>query len=238
MDDSLLTIIAARAGSKGLPGKNARRLGDAPLFVWSFLAWREARLPGRCWLSTDDETIAELGRDAGIEAPFRRPAELASDEARAVDVAMHAMDFHRERFGRDPEWYLLLQPTSPLRSPQTLRNAWQWAQAANADAFLGVKTIYRSLASLYHADGNGVLEPMARVSRESRRQDVRPILTPNGALYLIRSEALRRERTFVPPRTIAIAMDAIASIDIDDATDWTLAESIVRSGASWRGNLN
>lgn len=235
MTTSLLSVIPARAGSKGLPGKNARILGDAPLFVWSYLAWRAAELPGHCWLSTDDEELARLGREAGLDVPFLRPAELASDEATALDVALHALDAYRESHGHDPEWFLLLQPTSPLRPADVLARAWEAAQSTEADALLGVKTIYRSLATLYHADG--FLSPVASVDRETRRQDVRPIVTPNGALYLVRTEVLRRDRTFVPPRTIAVPMDAIGSIDIDDATDWALAESVVRCGRSWRGAI-
>lgn len=235
MSEPLLTVIAARGGSRGLPGKNARPLGDLPLFAWSYLAWREASLPGLCWLSTDDEELAQMGRGLGLDVPFLRPSELATDDATALDVALHALDHHREIFGSDPEWYLLLQPTSPLRPPGLLLEAWQRAQADPADAILGVKTLYRSLATLYRSDDRGALTPLEKTPAESRRQDVAPLLTPNGALYLVRSAVLRRDRTFVPERTLAMPMDAIVSIDIDDATDWMLAEAVVTHGGSWRG---
>ena len=177
-----------------------------------------------------------MGREVGMDVPFLRPTELASDEATALDVALHALNHHKAAFGTDPEWYLLLQPTSPLRPPSVLTQAWQRAQSTSADAILGVKVLYRSLATLYHANEEGELVPLERNHAETRRQEVRPLLTPNGALYLIRSAVLRREQTFVPKGTVAFQMDAMVSIDIDDSSDWTVAESVVANGASWRGS--
>lgn len=169
-----------------------------------------------------------------MDVPYLRPSALASDEATALDVALHALDHHKNMFGADPEWYLLLQPTSPLRPPAVLTEAWRRAQSASADAILGVKTIYRSLSTLYRSNEEGELTPLEKKSGETRRQDVRPLLTPNGALYLIRSAVLRRERTFIPERTLAFPMDSMVSIDIDDAIDWAMAESVVAHGAGWR----
>jgi len=192
-------------------------------------------LPGRCWLSTDDDSLVALGRQVGIEVPFIRPAALATDRASAVDVALHALDHFSATTGADPQWLLLLQPTSPLRPPAVLAAAWKLAQSERRlDAILGVKAIHRSPSTLYYADDDDVLTPLSGEESESRRQDVRPLLTPNGALYLIRTEVLRRDRTFVPRGTVGFRMDSLVSIDIDDSTDWSLAESVVASGASWR----
>lgn len=235
MPEPLLTIVPARGGSKGLPGKNSKQLGDAPLLAWSYLAWREAGLPGQCWLSTEDEDLVRIGREVGMNVPFARPAILATDSATTIDVALHALDHYSTQFGGDPSWLLILQPTSPLRPPSVLREAWSRAISDDdLDGVVGVKAIYRSLSTLFDFDENGFIHPLSDAGKESRRQDARPLMTPNGALYLLRASALRREKTSVPKQTIGIVMNSIISIDIDDASDWTLAASIVDCGFAWR----
>jgi N-acylneuraminate cytidylyltransferase/CMP-N,N'-diacetyllegionaminic acid synthase len=234
--NDLLVLVPARGGSKGLPRKNARRLGDLSLLGWTVEAVRAAGLSGALWLSTDDQEIAEIGRAAGLDVPFLRPAELATDAASAVAVALHALDHYAAIRGQAPNTLMLLQPTSPFRRPESLRDAvGLLASDHTLDAVLGVKPIYRTLATLYHEDDAQRIHPVAsEASALTRRQDVRPLLTACGALYLVRCAALRRENTFVPARTRALPMDQLASIDIDDPLDWAIATAVAAAGISWR----
>src|SRR5262249_32588712 len=141
------------------------------------------------------------GRDVGMEVPFMRPPELASDTASALDVALHALD----QCAVQPRFLILLQPTSPFRTPESLRFAVDELQ--RVDAVLGVKPIHRSLRHLYYADENSLLQPLeSSVDTVQRRQDVRSLYTPNGALYGIRTEVLRKERSFAPANTRAYVM--------------------------------
>lgn len=236
MTRSLLALVPARGGSKGLPRKNARRLGDLPLLGWTAEAARASGAGGALWLSTDDEEIAAIGREVGLEVPFLRPAELSTDEAGAVGVALHALDRYAATHGGDPDDLLLLQPTSPFRPPAAIAEARARLEREPAlDAVLGVKAIYRTLSTLFHAADDMRLAPVAAVERATRRQEVRALYTPNGALYLIRTTALRRERTFFPERTAGLLLDEIASIDIDHPTDWAIAEAVAAAGITWRG---
>lgn len=229
----VLVVIPARGGSKGLPGKNIKPLGDLPLLGWTTEALSQSGLrEARCLLSTDDTAIAETGRTCGLEVPFLRPAKLASDTASSLDVVLHALDWLAEARGEQPTWILLLQPTSPFRPPAAIDRAWEILHDdPTLDAVIGVKAIQRSPGSLFLANARGHLCPLGD-DDITRRQDSPGLLTPNGALYLIRSSVLRTGGNFFPPATAPLPMDAIANLDIDDATDWAMAEAL--QGLSWR----
>ncbi len=236
---NVLVVIPARGGSKGLPCKNIKRLNGIPLLGWTAEALRQSTLSkARCILSTDDEAIAKAGRDYGLEAPFLRPAALASDTASSLDVTLHALDWLAAEHSETPTFILLLQPTSPFRPPTAINRAWEMLQAdATLDAVIGTKPVHRSLNSLFLADDRGRIQPLTQPRKATdntatRRQDSPGLITPNGALYLIRSQTLREGGNFFPPHTAALPMDAIASLDIDDATDWVMAEAL--QNQSWR----
>lgn len=227
----LLIVVPARGGSKGLPRKNVRVLAGRPLLAWTADAIRAAAIPGAlAVLSTEDDEIAEAGRAAGLEVPFRRPHEHATDEAGAEEVALHALDWAAQKFGSMPESVMLLQPTSPFRGPASIAQADALLRAdAAAQGILGVKAIHRTLATLYRLEDGGRLAPLAagRVSG-ARRQDLQPLYTPNGAMYLVRASALREHRSFFPEACRALVMDALSSLDIDDEDDWAIAEAVAR----------
>ncbi len=233
----LLILVPARGGSKGLPRKNIRQLGGVPLLQWSREAVEQAGLDAKVVLSTDDTETAEVGRACGLQVPFMRPAEFATDTASAVSVVRHALDWYAER-KIEFENILLLQPTSPFRSPAALAQSVEFLADSNVDGVLGCKPIHRALYALYYTDENGLLSSVVERSESGdenhRRQNVRTLYTPNGALYLVRTAAFRREHTVMPKRTRAIVMDQVASLDIDDAVDWSVAEALVAAKVTWR----
>lgn len=231
----LLAIVPARGGSKGLPRKNARTLGDLPLLGWTAEAVRASGVtPAALVLSTDDDELAAIGRAVGLDVPYLRPPDLASDTASALAVVEHALDWFAREQQREFHAVAWLQPTSPFRPPSALAEAMQLIKRADVPAVIGVKDLHRSPSVLYHSDVERRLTPLSDESPQDRRQDVRPLLTPNGALYVIKTETIRRDKTLFPAHAIGIAMDQIASVDIDDATDWALAEAIVAAGLTWR----
>ncbi len=229
----VLVVIPARGGSKGLPGKNIKPLGGLPLLGWSAEALRQSHLrEARCLLSTDDTSIANAGRACGLTVPFLRPAALAGDTASSLDVVLHALDWLADEHDEQPPWVLLLQPTSPFRPPAAIDRALEMLRDdPSLDAVIGVKALHRSPGSLFLPDARGRLQPLGD-DGITRRQDSPGLLTPNGALYLVRSAVLRAGGNFFPPATAPLPMDTIASLDIDDATDWAMAEAL--QGLSWR----
>lgn len=232
-------VIPARGGSKGLARKNARRLGDLPLLGWTAEAIRRSGLNGAVSvLSTDDREIAEIGKSVGLEVPFLRPPELATDTATPESVALHALDWLAAERGLRASAVMLLQPTSPFRPPSCLSEAVAMMSDAAVNGVLGVKAIHRSLRTLFFADDRKRLAPVdAGIATGTRRQDQKTLYTPNGTLYLVSSEVLRSAQTFFPDGCRALVMDQIASLDIDDAVDWDIAEAVAAAGATWRGRL-
>ena len=119
----MLAVIPARGGSKGLPGKNTRRLFGLPLIVHSIRAAELTPAITRCVVSTDSEEIAAVARSFGGEAPFLRPAELAGDDAPMAPVVRHALEWCEADEGVPYDAVLLLDPTSPARVPEQLAEA-------------------------------------------------------------------------------------------------------------------
>ena len=178
----LLILVPARAGSKGVPGKNVKPLGGIPLLAWTARAIRAARVRARALLTTDDPAIADLGRAEGLEAPFLRPPELATDGAEMLPVVLHALDWLERAEGYRPDAVMLLQPTCPFRRPGRLGNALTLLARPGTEGVVGVARLDRSPALLYREDADGFLEPLAPWEGPTLRQAVGPTLTPNGTL--------------------------------------------------------
>jgi len=237
MDASnLLIVIPARGGSKGLPGKNAKTLGKHPLLQWTSDAVALSGLKNyQCVLSTDDDEIAKIGKSIGLDVPFTRPAKLANDTASAVDVVKHAFEWFISERNFHAECLMLLQPTSPFRPPHIIREAYTMLQKNATDAVIGVKPIHRNLSTLFYADEKQNMTPVDEKAKLiTRRQDVRTLFTPNGAMYAIKSSILESQKTLFPTDSKGITLDQIQSHDIDDPKDWVIANSYVSAGLSWR----
>jgi CMP-N,N'-diacetyllegionaminic acid synthase len=226
----LLILVPARAGSKGLPGKNVRPLGGLPLLAWTARTIAASGVPARAVLSTDDPAIAEVGRAHGLEAPFLRPPELATDGAGMLEVVEHAIGWLEANAAWSATAVLLLQPTCPFRRPERLRQATDLLARPGTEGVIGVRRIERSLSVMYREDDRGWLEPLAAWDDRTRRQDVRPLLTPNGTLYLVTRQALAAHRRLFPPKLRPLPTDAVEGIDIDAPEDWALAEAVVAAG--------
>ncbi len=226
----LLILVPARAGSRGVPGKNVKPLGGRPLIEWTARAIRAAGVGGRAVLSTEDDAIAKLGRAAGLETPFTRPAALAGDRTDMVEVVRHAVDWLEREDGWRAGAIMLLQPTCPFRRPARLVEALDLLARPGAEAVVGVTRLERSPALLYRADAEGLLAPLAPWDGATLRQSIEPTFTPNGTLYLITREALARHGRLFPPRMRGLATSALEAIDIDTPEDWALAEAVVAGG--------
>lgn len=220
-------MIPARSGSKRLPGKNIRLLGGRPLISWSIeLA---TKIPERCdvLLSTDDRAIAEIGRSAGALAPWLRPAELATDTASSIDVCLHALNWYEDERGK-VDGLLLLQPTSPFRSLDTVLRGIELFRMNDRRPVLGVSTAKSHPMWCFKID-KGIVHPfISNVDFRLRSQDLPPAYAANGAFYLIAPSDLRTYHSFYSDSIQALIMDQVEeSIDIDTELDWRLAESIV-----------
>lgn len=216
----LLIIVPVRAGSKRLPNKHVLPLCGETLLQHTARHIAEADLGAMVLLTTDSEEIAAAGRSLGWIAPFLRPADLSSDSAATVDAVMHALDWFRTEHGSDPEITLLVQVTSPLRKPERLASAAEKLRgSAQLDAVVGVCEAAPTTEFLLVAS-NDMLAPLPLDASG-------PVYRLNGAIYAIRTAALRLHRSFEPPQTGLLEMPMIESIDVDDREDWQLAEALL-----------
>lgn len=225
---SVLAIIPARGGSKGLPGKNIKELCGKPLIAWSIEVAKACSSIDRVIVSTNDKNIAEVARKYGAEVPFMRPAELANDTATTINVIFHAIDWFRKYKDFRPEYIQLLQPTSPLRTVTDIEGVIQILKDKKAKAVVSV------CETEHHPWWSNTLpkdENMKNFIRPKilnrRRQDLPKFYRLNGAIYLADTNYLNERNGFFGPDTFAYEMLKERSIDIDSAIDFKLAELLL-----------
>lgn len=232
---SILALITARGGSKGIPRKNVLPLGDKPVIVWSIKAALTSRSVDRVIVSTDDEEIAAISREHGAEVPFLRPTELARDDTGHMDVVIHAIEWLEREQDYRPDLVLLLQPTSPLRTPEDIDAAAELIATRAADSVVSVCETHQHPHLIRKISEKGTLVDFVSGSpqpgsSERRRQDLPPAYFENGAIYLTKRSVLLERRTFVPENTVPYIMPAERSLQIDDAWDLRLIEMVVGGG--------
>lgn len=217
MPSSVLGVIPARGGSKGVPRKNSLEVGGVPLIAWTIRVAQRSGLLDRLVVSTDDESIAAIARAEGCEVPFLRPAELATDTATSADVVVHALEQLNQPF----DAVLLLQPTSPLRHVDDLNAVVALFQAEPMPvSVVSVVEVPCPLPLQYSITSAGHLRRLhPQAASISRRQDAEPVFTPNGAIYLVQTEWFLRNRSFIGPDTRALTMPSQRSLDIDEPAD-------------------
>ncbi len=213
---SVLTIITARGGSKGVPGKNIMPIAGRPLIQWSIDAARKSHHVDRLILSSDDEAIIEVARSAGCDVPFIRDASLATDEASSMDVVADAL---RRVPGHDI--VVLLQPTSPLRTAADIDGALTRLVESGAPACVSVREAEDHPYWTFRLDSAGRLARFAELDSgvPQRRQDLPPAWCLNGAVYAARIDWFMNTRTFLSDETVGFPMPADRSLDIDTFTD-------------------
>ena len=224
----VLALVPARGGSKGVPGKNVRPLAGRTLLDYVAAAARESGAVDRVVLSTDDEAVADAGRRAGLEVPFMRPAALAQDDTPMLPVLKHAIGALIAS-GWTPELVVLLQPTSPLRTPAHVRTAVQMLRSTGADSVVTVVEVPRHLSPDYVMKiEDGVLRPfLPEGARVTRRQDARPAYSRDGTVYAFRRGTLERFDSIYGDDCRPLVIDAAESLSIDSPEDWAAAERIL-----------
>lgn len=219
----VLAVIPARGGSKGIVKKNIKTLGGMPLIAWTIRAAQRAGCIERLIVSTDDEETADIASSWGADVPFMRPAHLATDESAGVMTALHAIESLPGH-----EWLMLLQPTSPLRTASDIDGIWKHCQESKAASAVSICRAPVHPSLLYHCNQHHRLTPLLKdFTPGTRRQDLPPMFSLNGALYLIHAAELRRERSLINDETIGYVMPEERSVDIDTEIDWRFAESLV-----------
>lgn len=224
----ILGLVPARGGSKGVPGKNVRPLAGHTLLEYTARAARESGVLDRVVLSTDSPEIADAGRRAGLEVPFMRPVMLAADETPMVPVIEHALT-EVSRAGWSADIVVLLQPTSPLRRPDHIRDAVAMLRDTGADSVVTVVEVPRHLSPDYVMRIEaGRLKPfLPDGARVTRRQDARPAYSRDGTVYAFRRSTIEKTGGIYGDDCRPLLIDARDSLSIDSPADWDQAERLL-----------
>ncbi|MBI1945830.1 MAG: acylneuraminate cytidylyltransferase family protein [Deltaproteobacteria bacterium] len=237
-----LFLITARGGSKGIPRKNVRQLGGVPLLGFKAIAAQRSGVCARLVLSSEDPEIQQVARDFGVDVPFTRPPELATDTASSADVIEHAMKWFEER-SETYDAVMLLEPSSPFARAEDFRAAVAMMERTGAQAVVGMRKM--EVASIYvgEIDASGrissIIDKMNQRTNVARQQSPQEY-TMNGGLYLFRWDYFRRTRNIYADRdgVYGLVMPDEYSLELDEMEDWHFAEFLVERGivdmSNWR----
>lgn len=224
----ILALVPARGGSKRLPKKNIRMLGDKPLILWSIESVKNVPEVCDVLVSSDDPAIASICSEAGALVPWLRPTSLATDTATSVDVALHALDWYETNRGT-VDGLLLLQPTSPFRSKETILKGIELFKRNSHQTVLGVSQAHDHPMWTYKMDGNHLVPFLDGATLDKRSQDLPLAYVVNGCFYLIAPKELRTYLSFGGAGSIPLLLDSPEeALDIDTAWDFRIAEFIAK----------
>ena len=225
----MIAIIPARGGSKGVPGKNIRMLGDKPLINWTINAALKAKSVDRVILSTDDPEIAEICKPMGVEIPFMRPAELAQDDSLAIDNYIYSMKRLIDEFEYDQDNFIVLLPTVPFRNENDIDNAVEIFYKNNADSVISCNEFPHPLDWAFSINNRGIIENKnyKQSSKLMNRQDSETLFKPNGGIYILKYTLLMERYSYYSDKTYPYIMPQDRSLDIDTETDFQFANYII-----------
>ncbi|MTI84026.1 MAG: acylneuraminate cytidylyltransferase family protein [Firmicutes bacterium] len=223
----VLGIIPARAGSKGVPGKNVRLIAGKPLINYTINTALASGIFDYLLVSTDGKDIAQVAKEAGAKVPFLRPPELATDTAKGIDVLFHAIDWCREN-KMEFDWIIYLQPTSPLRSDEDIYNACTLMLERRAKAIVSVCEMDHHPWWSNVLPEDGCMKSFMRPEVvNTNRQGLPKYYRLNGAIYIAELEFLRQHKSWFGNQTYAYIMPQERSVDIDNPIDFALAEQLL-----------
>ena len=225
-DKTVLAIIPARGGSKGVPRKNIRDVAGKPLITWTIESAKKSLYIDRLVVSTEDHEIADIAVQWGGEVPFLRPAELAQDDTSGIVPVIHMLTTLQVAY----DLVVLLQPTSPLRSVEDIDGAIEFLFGQKAKVCVSVVEPDKSPYWMYSLDDIGHLMPLLDGDGYSCRQDIPLVYALNGAVYVAEVDWLQRTQAFLTSETVAYVMPQARSMDIDTETDLAISSIVLSEG--------
>lgn len=217
-----IAIITARGGSKRIPHKNRKEFCGKPIIEYSIEAAKQAGIFDTVMVSTDDNKIAEIAKNAGAEVPFMRSAETSNDYATTADVLMEVLEKYKER-GIRYENACCIYPTAPFVTGDKLRRAMDMLVKEKKDSVIPVVPFsFPPLRGMVINDGK--LEYKWQEYAMKRSQDLEEIYHDCGQFYAFRVAPFEKEKKLVTDNTAGMIISELEVQDIDNETDWQLAE--------------
>lgn len=225
----ILALITARGGSKGIPDKNIKLLGDKPLMAWTIEEAKKSKYIDRLILSSDCSNIQNIAKKFGCEVPFSRPPELATDTSSSIDVVLHALDYIGDNF----DYLMLLQPTSPFRTAIDMDKVIEQTIDSNIQLMISVAKVKKHPSYLYKIE-NSRLVPYIDTNKQLRRQDMPLTYEHNGAIYFSTVSFIKQNKTYNSTEAVPFEMFGKSNLDIDTIEDWDYAECLIKMLSSQR----
>lgn len=232
MSTSILAVIPARGGSKGIPRKNLVGLNGKSLLAYTIDAIKGSSLVSKILLSSEDDEINEFANSMGLVSEYRRPATLATDESSIIDVVIHILDwleFHQRYL---PEAVLILQPTSPLRTRQDIDEAIEFYRSNHLESLTSVHRMKEHPYDCVRGIGDQWSYLTERSCLSTRRQDYKEsFFYINGAIYIASLNFIRNNRCFVNETTFMYEMSPENGVDIDEYQDLQWANFLLQQNS-------
>ena len=226
---SVVAFIFARGGSKGLPGKNIRLLNGKPLIAWSIEHALNVKRIDRVIVSTDSEEIAKVAKQYGAEAPFIRPAELATDDSPEWLAWRHALNYLIRVSGSIPDVMVSVPATAPLRNSIDIENCLDEYEKGGADAVITVTEAHRSpyfnMVKTNQDGSVGLVNPPE--SSITRRQDAPVVYDVATVCYVLNPKFVMIRDSIFSGIVKAVEVPTERAIDIDTLLDFQIAESLL-----------
>lgn len=218
MKTSVVAIITARGGSKGLPRKNVLDLAGKPLIAHTIQAALESKIFDKVVVTTDDTEIKEVSLQYGAEV-IDRPEYLATDSASSLDVIVHALEALKENGTKQYTHFVLLQPTSPLRTATHIKESWSKYLKDDANSLVSVMEVEHPPQKML-IEKNGEVTPLTKWEDLTKpRQSLPKAYLPNGAIYIIKIEDFLKSKNIFEEALSIYLMNQKCSIDIDSEND-------------------
>jgi len=227
---TILAIVTARGGSKGLPGKNIKEMNGKPLIAHTLDSIGKSQYLDDFYISTDSEKIAETCENYGYCVPELRPSELALDTTPSVDVLLYSIE-KLEALGKKYDYFILLEPTSPLRRIDDIDNMIKLAvDHPNANGVISVGQVHlENPAILKVMDEHGYIRPFLSNRQEIyQRQQEEPVFFPYGVGYLIRTDVFKKEKGIYVDNMLPYLIERWQNYEIDDFYDFICVETVQR----------
>ena len=226
---SVIAVIPARGGSKGLPGKNIKLLCGKPLIAWSIKAGLDSRYIDTVVVTTDSREIADIALMYGAEVPFLRPVELATDASTTFDAVKHTLNYYQDELQKKYDYLVLLEPTSPLREDDDIDNMLNKLQnkIITADSIISIGEVHEHPSIMKRIDGEMLLPYITNLVQTTRRQDNSPAYFPYGVAYITKVDVFFKEKTFYTSRSCYYKIKRYQCYEIDDFFDFISIEGIM-----------
>lgn len=226
--ETVLAIIPARGGSKGVPRKNIKDLCGKPLIAWTIEEALKSKYIDRLIVSTEDDEIAKISKKYGAEVPFMRAKGLAQDNTPGIDPILHCINWLMDNEKYHSDYICTLQCTSPLRKSNHIDEALEMLGQKVADSIIGVCESEVSPYWMKNIKKGKLVDFIKNSHVYKRRQELPMVYRLNGAIYIGKTEILKKNRNWYTDNTIPYIMSNEDSIDIDTMMDFKFAELVMK----------